>query len=225
MIIIARDARDNYSRPALQDWSGDTPPDGYAFIPDGLDTSAFYEYMGFVDLELDGNYATKIKGDQAALERHRADTASRVEDVLADKRSALSAACNATITDGSDITLSDGTTAHFTYDIFDQANISEMFSAVVLGATEYPYQAAGGSCRVYSAGDIIIIYATLAGLKTATLTYYHQIKDYLKTLKTVEEIQSVTWGQALEGEYLTHYNETIAAAQAQLQIMLAKLGA
>ena len=147
------------------------------------------------------------------------------EDILNSKFLALSSACNQTIYAGADVVLSSGTTAHFTYDIFDQANISEMFSAVVLGATEYPYQAAGGSCRVYSAGDIIIIYATLAGLKTATLTYYHQIKDYLKTLKTVAEIQSVTWGQALEGEYLTHYNETIAAAQAQLQIMLAKLGA
>ena len=135
----------------------------------------------------------------------------------------LSAACNATIVAGSDVQLSAGV-EHFTYALEDQINIAEMFTALTLGATSYPYQATDGSCRIYQAEDIIAIYTTLAALKTATLTYYHALKDYVGALEDADTVQAVTWGQPLEGDHLAHYNATITAAQEQMQTILARFG-
>ena len=98
-----------------------------------------------------------------------------------------------------------------------------MFSAVVLGASCYPYQPANGSCAVYQAADIITIYTTLAGQKTAQLTYYHQLKDYVRSLETVAGADAVVYGQPLTGAWLEHYNATIQTAQQQMQAVLARL--
>ena len=146
-----------------------------------------------------------------------------LDEAQSEKISQLSAVCNALIVAGADIRLADGSTQHFDYSTEDQLNISDMFSAVVLGASCYPYQPANGSCAVYQAADIVTIYTTLAGQKTAQLTYYHQLKDYVKSLETVAGADAVVYGQPLTGAWLEHYNATIQTAQQQMQAVLARL--
>ena len=146
-----------------------------------------------------------------------------LDEAQSEKISQLSAVCNALIVAGADIQLADGSTQHFDYSTEDQLNISDMFSAVVLGASCYPYQPANGSCAVYQAADIVTIYTTLAGQKTAQLTYYHQLKDYVQTLETAAAADAVVYGQPLTGAWLEHYNATIQTAQQQMQAVLARL--
>lgn len=50
MLIIAKEAAADGSRPAIQTWGGATPPDTHWQIKDGLDTSVFTQYNGFVYL-------------------------------------------------------------------------------------------------------------------------------------------------------------------------------
>lgn len=139
-------------------------------------------------------------------------------EVKAEKITDLSATCQQTIYDGLDIELSDGTTERYEYKALDQTNIKSMFDGVTnLGITQFPYQSEDGSCRVYSAADIITIYTSLEGLRISQLTYYHQLKEYVTTLATVEEIEAVTYGQPLTGDYLSHYNDMIAVAMEQMQ--------
>lgn len=138
------------------------------------------------------------------------------------KETELSNACNAAIIAGLDIQLGE-VTEHFNYSERDQLNIKEMFDAVRMGASMYPYQAEDGACRTYSAQEIVTIYTSLAGNKTAQLTYYHQLKDFVATLESVDEIDSVTYGQTLTGEYLTHYNEMVAVAAEQMQAVVSKI--
>ena len=144
---------------------------------------------------------------------------------VSDKLSELSLARNAAITAGAEIQLSDGSTAQFSYSLEDQSNISEMFNAVLMGATSYPYHANGEGCRMYSAADITAIYATLSGLKTTQTTYYNQLRQYVQTLETVPEVNAVKYGDALTGEYLETYNTLIAQAQAEMQKIFAKVTA
>lgn len=135
------------------------------------------------------------------------------------KEAELSAACNAAIVAGMDVTTTHGV-EHFNYSEKDQLNIKEMFDAIRMGATQYPYQSETGECRVYSADEIKLIYQTLAGYKTGQLTYYHQLKDYVGTLETADEVNAVVYGQELTGEYLQHYNEMMAVVQAQMATVL-----
>lgn len=143
-----------------------------------------------------------------------------IADLRAVKIEALSDACESTIYAGTTIKLSDGSEQYFTYDSHDQSNIFEMYDAVKNGATRYIYQAQDGSCMVYSKQDVVTIYGALAGLKTQTITYYHQLKDYIEALQTAEEINAVTWGQELTGEYLTRYNDLMAVAQESMNAVL-----
>ena len=161
--------------------------------------------------------------DGKAVERTEEEiNAERLPKLKQSKITALSATCEQTIYNGLELELSENT-ERFEYKDKDQTNIKAMFDAVVLGAEKYPYQSEDGNCRVYTAQDIITLYTSLEGLRTAQLTYYHQIKDLVNTLETVEEINAVTYGQELEGEYLQHYIEMLAVAQEQMQLVLSKV--
>lgn len=134
----------------------------------------------------------------------------------------LSDSCNSAINNGANVQLYGGITKHFTYTIEDQSNISEMFNAIIMGATSYPYHADSEPCEMYSSQDIITIYATLSSLKTAQTTYHNMLKQYVMTLDSVSSIQEVTYGQELTGEYLEKYNELVEAANEQMQNVLTK---
>lgn len=78
MNIIQINANENDGRPPMQSWHG-APPAGYALVPDTLDTSVFYDFMGFVTLELDGSIVTAMTGNQEALDAYKASLPEPVE--------------------------------------------------------------------------------------------------------------------------------------------------
>ena len=182
---------------------------------------------GFVSPKWDSDTSAWIEAAteeevEAWEAEHPDPNAKTLEELRADKEAEISTACNEAIVAGLDIQLPGGTTEHFDYSERDQINIKEMFDAVLMGATMYPYQSEDGSCRTYTAEEIVNIYPTLAGNKTAQLTYYHQLKDYIDTLDTAGEIKAVIYGQPLTGEYLQHY-EMIAVAAEQMQTVVARI--
>lgn len=78
MNIIQINANENGGRPPMQSWHGE-PPAGYALVPDTIDTSVFYNFMGFVTLELDGSTVTAMTGNQEALDAYKASLPEPVE--------------------------------------------------------------------------------------------------------------------------------------------------
>lgn len=78
MNIIQINTNENGGRPPMQSWHG-APPAGYALVPDTLDTSVFYNFMGFVTLELDGSTVTAMTGNQEALDAYKASLPEPVE--------------------------------------------------------------------------------------------------------------------------------------------------
>lgn len=185
----------------------------------------YIQHNGFVlvveDEESENGYS--ITPDTKRWESWKAEQPDPVETVREAKIEELSVACNNVINAGTQVQLTDGSTEPFTYGLVDQSNVSEMFNAVLLGATEYPYHANDDDCRMYSAQDIVAIYATLSAFKTGQTTYHNQLKRYTKALTAQEEIQAVTYGQELTGEYLESYNTLMAQAKVQLDNVLAKV--
>lgn len=186
----------------------------------------YLQYNGFVTVIEDGESENGylITPDTEKWEAWKAEQPDPIEATRETKIEELSVACNTTINTGAQVQLSDGSVESFTYGLADQSNVSEMFNAVLLGATQYPYHANDDDCRMYSAQDIVVIYATLSAFKTGQTTYHNQLKRYTKALTTQEEIEAVIYGQELTGEYLDKYNELMAQAKAQLDNVLAKVG-
>lgn len=146
-----------------------------------------------------------------------------VEVARAAKVAEISTACNAAIDAGTSVDLPSGTREEFTYTVADQANVSEMFTACLAGATGYIYHANNSPCKTYPAADVVAIYGTLSMYKTGQLTYHNQLRQFVNSLTTAEDIQTVTYGQPLIGEYLTQYNDLMAEAQTQMDAVQAKI--
>ena len=185
----------------------------------------YLEYIHISEKDIDKIPFKIIDGEYVSCEPPMVDTIyddDMINTLRQTKITTLSAICEQTIYAGLELELSEGK-ERFEYKNQDQTNIKSMFDAVVLGAEKYPYQSEDGKCRVFTAQDIITLYTSLEGLRTAQLTYYHQLKDLVNTLETVEEINAVTYGQPLEGEYLQHYNEMMAVAEEQMQLVLSKV--
>ena len=135
----------------------------------------------------------------------------------------LSEYCNSSINNGMEIQLSEDVKEYFTYSLDDQANISEMFNAIILGAENYPYHASGKECRMYSTSEIVVIYSSLSTLKTHHLTYYNQLRAYTESLTNYQDIDNVTYGQELTGQYLEKYNNLIQQANTEMSKVLSKV--
>lgn len=153
-----------------------------------------------------------------------ADETAKINLAQSNKISDCSSYCQQHIYGGEDVTLLDGTVQHFSYDLADQANVSEMFYAVLSGATEYPYHADDEICRVYGKEDIVRIYSTLSMYKTELVTYFNNLKAQIMQMDDVDEINNVEFlVTRLEGEFLENYNNMIATAKAQLETILSNI--
>ena len=142
--------------------------------------------------------------------------------VMSAKLSEISNACNAVIVNGVDIKFGEET-VHFNLSIEDQSNINNLFRVVELGGTEFPYQADGGVCRIYTAAEIAAIYIAAQTLITTQTTYHNELKQYVQTLTDVEEVSAVQYGMTLPEPYLTEMNEKLSVAQQQMQAIVGRM--
>lgn len=142
--------------------------------------------------------------------------------VMSAKLSEISNACNAVIVNGVDIKFGEET-VHFNLSIEDQSNINNLFRVVELGGTEYPYQADGGVCRIYTAAEIAAIYIAAQTLITTQTTYHNELKQYVQTLTSAEEVSAIQYGMTLPEPYLTEMNEKLAVAQQQMQAIVGRM--
>lgn len=142
--------------------------------------------------------------------------------VMPAKLSEISNACNAVIVNGVDIKFGEEN-VHFNLSIEDQSNINNLFRVVELGGTEFPYQADGGVCRIYTAAEIAAIYIAAQALITTQTTYHNELKQYVQTLTSAEEVSAIQYGMTLPEPYLTEMNEKLAVAQQQMQAIVGRM--
>ena len=229
MFIIQIEANPSGSRPPLQSWNSAILPEGYAWITDEQ-KDIFYSTTpaGFVNItveEQDGvKYVASIEVNQEALDAFKATLPDPAVSAKAEKIDEIKKNCEDYIYTGTNVTYADGTVEHFTYSLVDQSNISEMFTAIMAGATEYPYHADGEICKIYSKEQIVTIYGTLSLFKTEATTYHNSLKAQIKAMTDVDAIIAVKFKETeLTGEYLTNYAAMMASAQTQLNAILAKI--
>ena len=195
-------------------------PDGWAVIPDNIETQNFP--FGDIDVEeIDGIMTVThwepgiIPGQEPSVILNKTKQSKLAE---------ISKSCEDYIYAGTNVTMPDNTVEHFTYTLADQSNISEMFTAIMAGATEYPYHADGEICKIYSKEQIVTIYGTLSLFKTEATTYHNSLKAQIDAMTDVDAILAIKFKETeLTGEYLTNYNEMMASAQTQLNAILAKI--
>ena len=231
MFIIRIEANANGSRPPVQSWNNDTAPEGFALATDAQ-KDVFYSTApaGFVNITVKEENGAKvvdtIEVNQEALDAFKATLPDLADSIKAEKIAEIKKDCEEYIYAGTDVTYADGVKEHFTYTLADQSNISEMFTAVMAGATEYPYHADGEICKIYTKEQIVTIYGTLSLFKTEATTYHNTLKAQISAMTDVDAISAIKFKETeLTGEYLTNYTAMMTSAQTQLDAILAKIPA
>lgn len=229
MFIIRIEANPNGSRPPMQSWNSVTAPEGFALATDAQ-KDVFYSTTpaGFVNITVKEENGAKvvdtIEVNQEALDAYKATLPDPADSAKAEKIAEIKKDCEEYIYAGTSVTYADGATEHFTYSLADQSNISEMFTAVMAGATEYPYHADGEICKIYSKEQIVTIYGTLSLFKTEATTYHNSLKAQVNAMTDIDTISAIKFKETeLTGEYLTNYTAMMASAQTQLNAILAKI--
>lgn len=70
--IIQRVANETGTR-GNQTWNGAVPPDGYVWTTEEDIMNVYAPFMGFVDLEIDGDTCTNMTGNQELLDKYKAE--------------------------------------------------------------------------------------------------------------------------------------------------------
>ncbi|MCG4528774.1 DUF4376 domain-containing protein [Intestinimonas massiliensis (ex Afouda et al. 2020)] len=223
MKIIRMTANPSGAWPPIQEGAFDVIPEGHALVPDSLDLAAFYAAVGFVVPtfsevgaadEMPSHMA--MTGYTVAQEALDAWIASHpapdpLEAAQSAKLSELSAACNAAIVAGCDVTLST-TKGHISLTDEDQINLTTAVGAVQQGSTGYPYHLDGQLCAIYPAADIIAIGEAATAHKLYHTTYCNHLFAWVRRCDTFEGVSAITYGSTLPEDLAANMTAILEAA-------------
>ena len=142
-----------------------------------------------------------------------------LDEVKTAKIQELSSICKEYIINGVDVEI-DSKTEHFSYSEEDQVNIKELFDLSVQTNVPLYYHPDGGSCKLYTVEQIATIYATNATNKMHHITYFNQLKLYVNTLESTDDVENIKYGNELTGIYLETYNNAMAQAKVGLETFM-----
>lgn len=135
-----------------------------------------------------------------------------LEAARAMKLNEVSIACQTIIYEGSDVTLTDGTVGHFSFDDQDQINIKQAYDECKNNNLEiFPYHQDGHLCKYYISSDIIKIAETLMALKLYHTTYCNALNIWIKSCSTKDEIMGIYYGVKIPEEYTSEVLKALLA--------------
>ena len=213
MTIIRMTANPSGAYPSPQDWLDEEIPEGFAVIPLEIDLRGFYDARGFVIPSFVGQSLTGYTVNQEALDAWIAShpAPDPLEAAKSAKLSELSAACNAAIVAGCDVTLS-ATTGHISLTDEDQINLTTAVGAVNQGAEGYPYHLDGQLCAIYPAADIIAMGEAATAHKLYHTTYCNHLMAWARRCDTLEDVAAITYGSALPDDLAANMTAILEAA-------------
>lgn len=124
-----------------------------------------------------------------------------LEEIKAAKKQEIGQACDKIIYDGMDVTLTDGSTEHFSLTDHDQLNLFGKQVQLAAGTTELEYHADGQPCRYYSAEDMQIITSTAMAYVSYHTTYCNAVNMWIAGCETADEIQQIYYGADVPEQY------------------------
>lgn len=145
-----------------------------------------------------------------------------IEEVRAEAIKSLNDTTEQTIYAGVDVKTSYGD-EHFSLTANDQANIGNIFNAVVMGVEEFPYHADGKECVIYSKADIVSLYVAMQTLITKLTTHCNLLRQFANSCEDKDAVKAITLTTELTGKLAEQEVKVLASAKAQMDAMLAKL--
>ena len=151
------------------------------------------------------NPVIPLHGKVTKNEKYTAKTVyvKTLEEEQTEKISEMNEIQQLTIRNGVSITLSDGRNEQFTLKDQDQTSLMGLQTLVAQGVENIPWHSADQSehCKYYSNADMAIIAEKALQFITYHVTYFRDLRIYIRSLKAKEEVQNVTYGMEIPVEY------------------------
>lgn len=137
-----------------------------------------------------------------------------LEDLQEAKVAEMNMAQQGIIATGVDVVLTDGTTEHFTLEDHDQTSLVGLQSQVVAGEENIPWHTSDEKqhCKFYSNADMRKITTTAMNYVTWHVTYFRDLRIYIRSLESKEDVEKVTYGMDIPEAY---QSEPLKAMMAQ----------
>ena len=124
-----------------------------------------------------------------------------LEEIKAAKKQEIGEACDKIIYEGMDVTLTNGSTEHFSLTDHDQLNLFGKQVQLAAGAEQLEYHSDGQPCKYYSAADMRLIIAAAMQHVSYHTTYCNAVNMWIAGCETAEEIQKIHYGAEIPEQY------------------------
>ena len=107
------------------------------------------------------------------------------------------------IQSGVDVTLSNGSVEHFSLTDHDQTSLVGLQTQVTSGEENIPWHTSDETkhCKFYSNADMAKITATATAFVTWHITYFRDLRIYIRSLESKEKVGRVTYGTGIPEAY------------------------
>ena len=138
-----------------------------------------------------------------------------LDEVKESKVKEMNAVQQQTIQLGIDVTLTDGATEHFSLTDHDQTSLMGLQSQVAAGVEQIPWHTSDESehCKFYSNADMALITAAAMEYVTWHVTYFRDLRIYIRALDNIDDVKAITYGIEIPQEYQSEPLKAMMAAQ------------
>lgn len=181
---------------------------GFHLVTDTKDVYGKYEDYTTLYKTVEGGFILSNDGCIYADPEPEPDPEPYVptlEEVQEAKVNEMNAKQQEIIAAGIDVQLSDGTTEHFTLTQYDQQSLMGLQSQVLTGAEQIPWHNSNEDehCKFYSNADMQLIVTKALSYVTYQVTYFRDLRIYIRSLAEKEAVQAIEYGVDIPAEYLS----------------------
>lgn len=138
-----------------------------------------------------------------------------LEELKEMKVTEMNMAQQSVIESGIDVTLTDGTVEHFTLTGKDQTSLMGLQMQVAMGTKKISWHTSDQTehCKYYSNADMGLIAAAAIQYVTYHVTYFRDLRIYIRALTDKTEVEAVTYGMEIPEEYRSQPLSDMLAAE------------
>lgn len=138
-----------------------------------------------------------------------------LDEVKEQKIAEMNSIQRATIQNGVDVTLTDGTVENFTLTTDDKTYLMGLQIKVAAGEKMLPWHTSDESehCKYYTNADMARITTDAMNFVTWHETYFHDLRIYIRSLDSMEAVKAVTYGMEIPDAYRSDPLQTMMADQ------------
>ena len=127
----------------------------------------------------------------------------------------MNEAQQAAIQEGINVKLTDGAVEHFTLTDHDQTSLVGLQAKVLEGEDSIPWHTSDEAehCKFYSNADMALITTAAMEYVTWHITYFRDLRIYIRSLQTKGEVEAVTYGMDIPQEYQSEPLRAMIAAK------------